>query len=132
MGMTIMISKPLVARIQQTIAELQHVLSTLTHQPARLAYSTFIDTALSPRGTVQITTAAQLEHPDSPFKLKRELLDDEVLIAYTAEKGLLVIAGTDAVIENACTKLMMLIREQCAVISDRMPRIEELFWNGTV
>lgn len=131
MSMTIMIPKPLASYIPMTITELQKVLTSLTKRPARLAYTMFIDTVVSPKETIQFTTATQLKHPDSPFRLKRELLEDELIIAFVPEKGLLVIAGSNKMLETACTRLMMLIREQCTAFSNRRPRLEELFYCGT-
>ena len=132
MSKTIMIAKPLGSRISTTLTELQDVLSSLTNQPVRIAYGKFIDTALAPKDTVQITTAEQLNHADSPFRLKKEMKEHEIHIAYTAEKGVLVIAGSESVVENACNKFMLIIREQCTNIRDRQPRFEELFWSGSI
>lgn len=132
MSKTIMIAEPLASRISQTITELKHVLTSLTNQTVRIAHSKFIDIALAPKDTVQITTADQLKHIDSPFRLKHEMKEHEIQIAYTAEKGLLIIAGSESVVANACNKFMLIVREQCTKIQDRKPRFEELFWTGSI
>ncbi|MCG7408548.1 hypothetical protein MH117_14045 [Paenibacillus sp. ACRRX] len=131
MGMTIIAASPLAGRIPTTIHQLQHILTTLTLNPVRISHTPFIEIALSPKETIQISTTAQLKHQDSPFRLKRDLAEDEILITFSPEKGLLVIASTEAVLEQACMKLMMLLRQQCAVIPGHKPRLEELFWNGS-
>lgn len=132
MSKTIIIAEPLASRISDTMTELKHVLTSLTNQPVRIAYSKFIETALAPKDTVQITTAEQLHHIDSPFRLKGEMNAHDVQIAYTPENGLLIIAGSESVIDNACNKFMVIVREQCTKIQDRQPRFEELFWRGPI
>ena len=132
MSMTIIVSKTLAAVIPSTLSQLQHALTTITNRQARIVYSNFVNTALAPKETVQITTAHQLKHPDSPLKLKREISPDEVHIVFHPENGLMVIAGSKDIIKKACTRAMMLIREQCISLPDRKPRFEEIFWNGTI
>ena len=132
MSMTIIVSKTLAAVIPTTLSELQHALTTITNRQARIVHSNFVNIALAPKETIQITTAGQLKHPDSPMKLKRELTNDEVHIVFHPENGLMIIAGSKDIIEKACTRAMMLIREQCISLPDRKPRFEELFWDGTI
>ncbi|WP_051286894.1 hypothetical protein [Paenibacillus taiwanensis] len=131
MGMTIIAASPLAGRISTIIHKLQHTLTTLTFNAVRISHTPFIEIALSPKETIQISTTAQLKHQDSPFRLKRDLTEDEILITFSPEKGLLVIASTEAMLEQACTKLMLLLHQQCPVGSGCKPRLEALFWSGT-
>lgn len=132
MTMTLLVAKPAVQHMESELSELQQVLRTLTARPAQVAYSTFVETVVDPKESIQLTTIQQLKHPFSPFQLKQELREEEVLMVYADRYGLLVIAGSDAALSQSCTKLSMLLREKCTTSHDHRPHLEEIYWSGSV
>ncbi|MBR2569343.1 MAG: hypothetical protein IKE34_09180 [Paenibacillus sp.] len=132
MTMTLIVAKPVAENIEAELQELQHVLTTLTARPAQVAYSTFVETVVNPKESIQLTTIQQLRHPFSPFRLKQELQEEDIIIVYSDRNGLTVIAGSEATLAQACTKLGMLLREKSTASHDNRPHLEELYWTGSL
>lgn len=117
--------------IQHSISTLQNVLESLTKQEVITRSIPFIEHTLHPERSIFLYTSRQLSHPESPFRLKQELQENEIVIAYLESRGLLVTAGSEAALAYACTTLASLLTEQCAAQPQAVrPRLKEIFWKG--
>ncbi|MCE5168651.1 hypothetical protein LQV63_04900 [Paenibacillus profundus] len=115
---------------QQSIFALQQVLVSLTQRSVEQCHVRFVEPALFPEHSILIYSQDELNHPESPLRLKSTLHADEMLIAYIDSRGLLITAGSEATMEQACHLACKLISEQCASPAQR-PRLKELFWRGS-
>lgn len=119
------------ANVKHSISTLQHLLVSLTQQEVATCHLPFIEHTLYPDNSIFIYSEQQLNHPESPFRLKRKLQEDEIVIAYLESRGLLVAAGSESALSKACLGLGSLLTEQCAAqpLAAR-PRLNEIFWQG--
>ncbi|MBN3524761.1 hypothetical protein [Paenibacillus apiarius] len=111
---------------QQSIFALQQLLVSLTRHSVEQCHVRFVEPALFPEHSILIYSQEELNHPESPLRLKSTLRADEMLIAYVDSRGLLVTAGSEAAMEQACSLACKLISEQCASPEQR-PRLTALF-----
>lgn len=119
------------ANVKHSMSTLQHLLTSLFQQEVTTCHLPFIDHTLYPENSIFIYTEQQLNHPESPFRLKRRLQEDEIVIAYLESRGLLVAAGSEAALSKACLKLGSLLTEQCSAQPQAArPRLKEIFWQG--
>lgn len=119
------------ANVKHSISTLQQLLASLTQQEVITCHIPFIEHTIYPEHSIFIYTEQQLNHPESPFRLKRKLQEDEVVIAYLESSGLLVAAGSEPALCSACLKLGCLLTEQCAAQPQAgRPRLNEIFWWG--
>ncbi|MDT8978247.1 hypothetical protein RQP50_18635 [Paenibacillus sp. chi10] len=119
------------ANVKHSISTLQHLLASLTQQEVITCHLPFIEHTLYPEHSIFIYTEQQLNHPESPFRLKRKLQEDEVVIAYLESRGLLVAAGSESALSTACLKLGSLFEEQCAVQPQAArPRLKGILCQG--
>lgn len=119
------------ANVKQSISTLQNLLVSLTHQEVISCHLPFIEHTLYPENSIFIYTEQQLLHPESPFRLKRKLQEDEIVIAYLESRGLLVAAGSESALSKGCLKLGSLLAEQCAALTQAArPRLKGVFWRG--